>query len=68
MGAGKEKIKMGMAKKDFERQEEERRHSGQFCTRCGSELTKDEVKYNENFRVAHLCTGCHSDWESMQKE
>ena len=59
---------MGMAKKDFERQEEEQMHSGQFCTRCGSELTKDEIEYNENWGIKDLCSDCRSTWEAIQKE
>ena len=67
-GCRKEKMIMGQAKRELEKQEKEMRHSGQFCSRCGSELTKDEVKNSENLYSQKLCFDCLAEWDKMQKE
>lgn len=59
---------MGMAKKDSEKQEYEFLHTGEYCERCGCELTQDDVDYIKKVGGQKLCAACRAEWDKTQKQ
>ena len=56
---------MGLAKKEMEAKEEDDRKSGIFCSKCGNEIPKSDLKDNSK---TQLCSDCNSDYEKITEE
>ena len=59
---------MGMAKEDFEAEQERRRHTGEYCVVCREELTQDDLDYIEKFGGEKLCEVHRKEQENLQKQ
>ena len=56
---------MGMAKKEYEKKS---KPSELYCSRCGAQIEKNDIKFAKQSDNLYLCTDCRAKWEKVQKD